>query len=153
MVCNPFFSEVRKNSIFQQLLEKCNVGGGSPKNPKVRLPSSVLTIVTNTSETLSLDPQDLSYIKGNDNYCTVHWHEDGVLQSRILRITIKKLVEQLRPFDFILQCHRSYLINLNETLQITGNAKGYFFESPNFPVRVPVSRSKNSYIKEMRNST
>jgi adenylate cyclase len=149
MKCNPMFSEVRKDPRFQELLETCNLVVTKQEDRKDKKPSEIIILKSNTSETLSFDPQDLSYIESSDNYSTIHWYESGVLQNKILRATLKDLEDQLAPFDYILRCHKSFIINLNEDLIITGNAKGHFFESPYLPLRIPISRSKSKSIKKM----
>ena len=147
--CNPMFSEIRRDPSFQELLEKCNLVDENRKYSKDRKPSHIITITTKTSETLSFDPQDLSFIESSDNYVTIYWHESGVLKNKILRSTLKEIEDQFASFDQILRCHKSFIINLNEELSITGNAKGHFFESPYLPIRIPISRSKSKSIKKI----
>jgi len=148
LLCNPIYSEVREDKRFQKILEQCNLTDESPKHAKNRKPSSSVTIQSDTSETLSVDPQDLCYIEASDNYCTVFWYESGILKNKILRLTLKSMQQQLSSFETIAQCHKSFIINLDQDLSMVGNAKGHFFESLHLPVRIPISRSKAEFFKK-----
>ncbi len=149
LMSDTIFSEIRKDARFQELMQQCNLIVQKQTYRKNRKPSDIVNLTTNTSETLSFDPQDLSFIESSDNYSTIHWHESGVLQNKILRATLKNIEDQLASFDYILRCHKSFIINMNEELIITGNAKGHFFESPYLPVRIPISRSKSKLMKDL----
>ena len=67
----------------------------------------------------------------------------------MLRTTLKNIETQLAPFDYIVRCHKSYIIRLREELNLVGNAKGKFFESPDFSLRIPVSRSKHEVVSQL----
>lgn len=145
--CNPIFIEVREDKRFKKILEQCNLSDEKPKYKKSRKPSTVITILSNTSETLSIDPQDLSFIEASDNYCTIYWYESGILKNKFFRLTLKSMEHQLSSFDYIVRCHKSFMVNIHQGLSITGNTRGHFFESPYLPVRIPISRSKANASK------
>ncbi len=148
MLYNPIYSEIRKDKRYEDVLARFNLNPDSYQSRKKIRPSSTLTIKTNTQEKLNLDPQDIAYVEGEGNYCTVYWHEEGLLQNRILRVTLKQLEEQFITSESIIRCHKSFIINLNEDLKLSGNAKGHFFSSPFFPIKIPVSRSKNDFVRK-----
>jgi DNA-binding LytR/AlgR family response regulator len=143
---NPIFSEVRKDLRFQKIMNQCNLSDEKSTFKKNRKPATVISLTSNTSETLSIDPQDLSFVEASDNYCTIYWYESGILKNIMLRLTLKSMETQLASFKNIVRCHKTFMINLNQELTISGNSRGYFFESKSFPVRIPVSRSKNKTI-------
>ncbi|MEH6535961.1 MAG: LytTR family transcriptional regulator DNA-binding domain-containing protein [Psychroserpens sp.] len=143
---NPMFSEIKKNPRVQDLLIKFN-HLGSKVLTKVKRPSSMITIVSHTNESLALDPQDISFIEANDNYCTVYWQNTGVLSKQMLRTTLKNIELQLQSYPDIVRCHKSYIINLNEDMQISGNVREAYFESTYLPIRIPISRSKKGSIE------
>ena len=148
LMSNPIYDEIREDTRFQNILMQCNLYDESLKYKKSRKPSTVITILSNTSETLSIDPQDLFYIEASDNYCTVYWREGGSLKNKMLRLTLKRMQEQVSAFGNMTKCHKSFMINLDQELSITGNARRHFFESPHLPVRIPISRSKASAFKK-----
>ncbi|MFK5974561.1 MAG: LytTR family transcriptional regulator DNA-binding domain-containing protein [Flavobacteriaceae bacterium] len=144
--CNPIFAEVREDARFQKILKQCNLSDEIATFQKNRKPASIINIKSNTSVTLAIDPQDISYVEASDNYCTVYWYDSGILKNTILRQTLKNIEEQLVPFKNIVRCHKTFMINLYQELKITGNARAYFLESRSLPVRIPISRSKSKSI-------
>ena len=147
LINNPIFSEVKKNSRIQDLLIKLNHLESKSSYNKIKRPSSAVTLISHTNETIVLDPQDISFIEANDNYCTVHWLDSGILTKKMLRITLKSIEEQLRYYKYIIRCHKSYMINLNEDMHIMGNAREAFFESSYLPIRIPISRSRKEFVE------
>ena len=93
-----------------------------------------------------VDPQDISFIEASDNYCTFYWYDSGILKNKILRQTLKNVEEQLLPFNNIVRCHKTFMVNLHQELTITGNARAHFLESGSLPIRIPISRSKSKSI-------
>ena len=146
---NPIFSEVRTHPDFQIILKKCNLFDEKPSFTKNRKPVSILKITSNTLETISVDPQDISFVEASDNYCTIYWHESGILKHKMLRLTLKSLEKQLTDYKNIVRCHKTFIINLHQELTIMGNAKAHFLEGKSLPIRIPVSRSKSMAIKAL----
>lgn len=148
---NPIYNEVRKDKRFTLLLKKLNLDSVSKKNKKHKLPTSTITITTKTKEKLTLDPQNIAYIESHGNYAKVFWFEQNILKNKLLRISLSNFEQQLSKVSYIHRCHKSYIININEPLAISGNSKNYFFESNYYPIRIPISRSKSSYFLKLIN--
>lgn len=146
---NPLYAEIRKDDRYRDFLIRCRLDPDQYVGSNSRKPASMITITTNTRETLQLDPQDIAFVKSDGNYSTVHWHQDDVLHKAVLRLPMSKLEDQLQPYEYLVRCHKSYLVNMDDQLQLTGNARGYFLESTFLPIRIPVSRSKNSQMKSL----
>lgn len=156
LINNPIFSEVKKNVRMQKLLIKCNHEVNKSVFRRTQKPSKTIEITTHTNEVLVLDPQDIAFVEGSDNYCIVHWLDAGILNKKMIRITLKGLDKQLSSFEYLVRCHKSFIINLMENMQLKGNAKATFFESSYLPIRIPVSRTKrieilNLFEKEQAN--
>ena len=145
--CNPIFAEVREDLRFQKIVRQCNLEDTILPIRRNRKPATVIKLVSNTSEVLVIDPQDLSFVEASDNYCTIYWFEYGILNNRMLRITLKSLETQFSAFENIMRCHKTFMVNLHQELSISGNARGYFFESKSLSVRIPVSRSKSDKMR------
>ena len=152
LICNPIFNVVREDKRFRAILSQFNLDQQKPISTKNRKPSNIVTVTSNTSETLTLDPQDISFIEASDNYCIVHWYESGVLKNKMLRLTLTNIGKQLASFDYIIHCHKSFIINSHQAISLSGNTKDAFFESPNLPIRIPISRSKLNDIKVLLKS-
>ncbi len=106
--------------------------------------NEIITINTDAkADMIKLDLQDLIYIKSEDNYCKLYFKEHNKIQSKLVRISLKNIEEQLKNFPEILRCHRSYIVNKNHIQKISGNARSYVvhfalcnetaFVSRNFP--------------------
>ncbi len=59
---------------------------------------------------------------------------------------ISKLESQINEFGLI-RCHRSYIMNPDKVIQVSGNAQGLKLELSNKTYQVPVSRK---YIPEIK---
>jgi TolB-like protein len=147
LMCNPLYSEVREDTRFRDMLRQSNLSEDRPTYYKSRKPATAIVLKSQTADTLSIDPQDVCYAEANDNYCTIYWYDTGILKNKMLRLTLKNLYEQLSSFEYIAHCHKSFVINLDLALSITGNAKGHFFESLQLPIRIPISRAKAAEFK------
>lgn len=144
IICNPIYNEVRKDQRFKLILERLNLNLLQEEKIKQNLPASSITFSTKTKEIFTIDPQFLAYIESQGNYSKVYWFEQNILKNRLLRAPLSSLEQQLSHLSYIHRCHKSYIINTNEPLTISGNTKGYFFESNYYPIRIPISRAKSS---------
>ncbi|OJJ22090.1 hypothetical protein BKI52_08610 [marine bacterium AO1-C] len=151
IICNPIYNEIRKDKRFQALLAKLHLNLAQEPSSRSKLPASSLTLFTKTKERFTLDPQYLAYIESQGNYSKIYWFDQKILKNVLLRVPLSGLEKQLSNLAYIRRCHKSYIININEPLTISGNTKGYFFESNYFPIRIPISRSKaNWFINEFK---
>jgi hypothetical protein len=100
-----------------------------------------------TQESVEMPDGSLLFAEAEDNYSRLFWIEDGEVQRRLLRLTLKNLEGQL-PSGRVARVHRSYLVNLERIDALRGNASGYklYFSSPG--VEVPVARTRSREILE-----
>ncbi|MBK9413892.1 MAG: LytTR family transcriptional regulator DNA-binding domain-containing protein [Bacteroidetes bacterium] len=104
----------------------------------VKIPSQ------NKSEDLSVELDNLLYVKAVENYVEVCLNNKKV----ILRNTLKAVEQSLADFPHFKRCHRSYLVNLQKIKSFSGNAQGLSlrFEAPDAE-EIPVSRAYVPQIK------
>jgi len=97
---------------------------------------------------LTIKPSALLLIKSSDNYIELYYLSGGGVKKQLIRSTLKKAEESVHEFDFIFQCHRTFVVNINHIKEIQGNFQGYklYFDNIDFPV--PVSQK---YISEFKN--
>ncbi len=77
----------------------------------------------NPEKSLTILPDNIIYIQSQDNYIKIEWkNSEDRVKSTLLRTTLKSAITALSDFDSIIQCHRSYLININFIENIKGNA-------------------------------
>jgi len=100
----------------------------------------------NQNESLEIRPADLLYMEAADNYVRMFYHKNGGLENQLFRSTLKKMELQLEGHPQFFRCHRTYLVNLNKVVQVSGNAQGYKLHLNGYGAILPVSRSLNREI-------
>jgi len=124
----------RINKINQKLSQKSNAPAAPIiKNPEPQAkPSST-----------DIDPEALLYIESDKNYCKITT-ESG---TTVIRSTLTTLETQLKPFGYVMRCHRAFLVNMTNVEGIEGSASnGYHLKIKNHPTEVPVSRTYISAV-------
>jgi len=116
--------------------------------PEKEYSGPAVTIQSDTSETLTVVPEQLLYVEADDNYATLHWIEDGQPQAKMLRGNLRNIETQLNS-SRIVRCHRSYLVNVSAIVQVEGNTNGYRLYLRDSDVLIPVSRSKGPQVLQL----
>ncbi|MEM9896404.1 MAG: LytTR family DNA-binding domain-containing protein [Bacteroidota bacterium] len=102
----------------------------------------VLIKGTGNSDTLRINRDQLLFIRSQDNYADIHYLE----REKILRKVIRaKLNDLLIAHPFLVQTHRSYLVNPIQVKEHINSSKKLMLKLPG-DYQVPVSRSKKSEI-------
>jgi hypothetical protein len=89
-------------------------------------------------DSFSIPSSALILIKSADNYIEVFYKIGDEVKKQMIRYSLKKAMETLEEFEFIIRCHRTFIININSVKEITGNSQGYklFLDQIDFPVFV-----------------
>ena len=95
---------------------------------------------------LTLPINDLLYIEAHKNNVCVCYIKEGEVTKTELRSTLTALKTEL-PYDNIFQCHRSFLVNVNNITSAKGNSNGYQLRLSNCRDIIPVSRT---FVPELR---
>jgi len=111
------------------------------KSETIRLTSE------NEKEVVDLHVDDLILIESADNYSTVYFLQNGKIQNKLLRSSLKRLELQAQH-ENLLRCHRTYIVNLKKVITVQGNAQGYRLRFHGFDQAFPVSRALNDTIRE-----
>ncbi|WP_394748933.1 LytR/AlgR family response regulator transcription factor [Spongiimicrobium salis] len=113
------------------------------KTPGRELRKGLITIQGNTlEEDVELRMEDFLFAKVEGNYTEIFSFSSQRLHKTLVRVPLKVLEEQLQTYGDVYRTHRSYLVNLNAIVTISGNAQGYLLTLKNCSLLVPVSRSK-----------
>lgn len=96
---------------------------------------------------LDMKIDEFLYMKAEGNYLEVYSAEKEGVKKKVIRNTLKNVVEQLSAYPFLIQTHRSYLVNLQQIQHISGNAQGYHLQINGITESVPVSRNHISDFK------
>ena len=96
---------------------------------------------------LQLPINDLLYIEAQKNNMVVCYTKDGNLQKAELHTTLTAVLNELQAYENIFQCHRSFVVNLNNITSAQGNSNGYQLKLGKCSTMVPVSRT---YVPKLR---
>ena len=100
---------------------------------------------------LTIPINDLLYVEAQKNNVSVCFVKDGKLQTTEIHTTLTAVAEELKDYENIFQCHRSFIVNVNNITSARGNSNGYQLTLGKATVRrdsgntcpaiIPVSRS------------
>ncbi len=90
-------------------------------------------------------------IESMQNYIHIYKLIEGNIQKETQRMTLSKAVDEFANHD-LQKCHRSYLVNITQVKNVTGNAQGLKLEMmySDCPI-IPVSRAYISIIRNVLN--
>lgn len=112
------------------------------------LPSTIV-LTGSTSESVSLQIDNLLYVEAVGNYVKVYQWRDGQVRSDLLRATSKQIEESLNAYPMIIRCHRAFLVNLGQVEKVvvqSGHMQLCILHSHDL---IPVSRSNMPHVKDM----
>ena len=96
---------------------------------------------------LQLSINDLLYIEAQKNNVAVSHVKDGKIVTTELHTTLAAVLDDLQAYENIFQCHRSFVVNLNNITSAQGNSNGYQLRLGKCQTIVPVSRT---YVPKLR---
>ncbi len=111
--------------------------------------NKIKLIAENEKDTLEIHSEDLFFIESSDNYSTVHFLKNNILQKELLRSSLSRLETQIES-PKIVRCHRSYIVNMDRVARVSGNAQGYKFHLNPIELTVPVARKYSELVERMR---
>ncbi|TRX72137.1 LytTR family DNA-binding domain-containing protein [Carboxylicivirga sp. M1479] len=98
---------------------------------------------------LSIKQDDLLYLQGADNYVTIYYSHQQKQEKFLLRNTLKKLEDTLKPLN-IIRCHRSYMVNFRKVKMIERTKDGLRIKLNTQPlVEIPVSKTYTESIFQL----
>ena len=103
----------------------------------------------NKIEGIRTSLKNLLYIASDGNYSKVVYAKDGSIKEQLLRLSLSNAERQIKAFDSVVRCHRSYIVNFDNVTRISGNARGYRLILRGFDNPIPVSRSFPKKIIKM----
>lgn len=95
---------------------------------------------SNSKEQLSFNINELIFINSDGNYACFHLKDSETIKEKILRKQLTTLEKDFRKYKNIIRCHRSFMINTNYVINVTGNARGYYLHFKEPKKQIPVSR-------------
>lgn len=122
----------KHNAVPTEIIEKIR----KEKKELVSIPSDNLKVPP-----LVLDIDDVLFAQSNNNYTTIVYTSDNKVRQELLRITLKKVNEILDVYPQFIRCHRSFIVNKNEIIEVSGNARSLHVKLKYVKDIIPVSRS------------
>ena len=100
----------------------------------------------NMKEAFVFDLKTLLYIGFEKNYASIYYLENNKTKEQLIRISLHKIALQLEAYKHIVRCHKSYIVNTHQVVEIQGNARSYLLKIKNNDTTqeatlIPVSRS------------
>ena len=90
---------------------------------------------------LQIPLNDLLYVEAQKNNVAVFYKDGDKLASKEILSTLASVLSDLEKYPNVFQCHRSFVVNLNNISSAKGNSNGYILELGGGLASVPVSRS------------
>jgi hypothetical protein len=117
--------------------------------PKPMSSNNTLTLIAdNEKDSLEVLEEQLLYIESADNYANVFFLQSETIDNALIRSSLSRLESQVTKN--IVRCHRSFMVNLNQVEEVSGNAQGYKLKLKNLEKKVPVARKFSSIIDQLR---
>ncbi|MEL7833426.1 LytTR family DNA-binding domain-containing protein [Fodinibius sp. Rm-B-1B1-1] len=95
---------------------------------------------SNSDDRLQLNPNELLYLTSADNYVKIIYRVNSTIKQKLLRGTLKYFENHI-DHPKIIRCHRSYIINLMQITDISGDARGYSLSLRSTDTTIPVSKT------------
>lgn len=96
---------------------------------------------------LQLPINNLLFIEAQKNNVAVSYEREGKVATTELHTTLAAVLDDLKDYENVFQCHRSFVVNLNNITSAQGNSNGYQLKLGESHTIVPVSRT---YVPKLR---
>lgn len=135
-----FLVEIYLNRRNQETAKSINAYMKPELNP-ISIEMIRLEPETIRAEAVELPLDDFLFARSDNNYSTIFFRSGDMVKRQLLRLSLKKMESQLAAHPAIVRCHRSYIVNRNNVVKVSGNARSLLLHLEGFEDTVPVSRS------------
>ena len=108
----------------------------------------LITLSSNTKDSLTLFPDELFYIESVGNYVQVYYRQNGQTSQKMLRATLSQMEEFLIEYPFFVRCHRAFLVNTCHIRKNNGNT----LRLKGLKTAIPVSKASKINVQKRINS-
>ncbi|HAA13356.1 MAG TPA: hypothetical protein DCE41_17360 [Cytophagales bacterium] len=142
------------NILLRRNLEEVKALNASLQKQEQRGQERLIRLASHlVKESIETTTEQLVYLEAAQNYVYVGVLEKGVVSRKLLRLSMKLALDQVTD-DYILRCHRSYVVNLRRVVRVESNAQGLRLRLEGVGKEVPVSRTYRAGVsgalKELR---
>ena len=142
---------LRQNILFkmhikeaEKINRKVNWKFSDDRNDKV-----VVISAQNPTNDFSCNCNDILFFHALDNYVVIHFIKDSNLIKEIIRTTLKKTKDDINEYPNFFHCHKSYIVNLDKVIKVSGNAQGLKLHFDYINEIIPVSRQLHQEFKHI----
>ncbi len=114
-------------------------------------PANTKLILQSGNQQLHFNIDEIIFFESEGNYINIHYLENQILKSKLIRNTLKNIEERLSDKTFF-KSHRAFIINTSFIEKVKGNSQGLSVQLINIEKEIPVSRSNIKEFKELMNS-
>ncbi|MBU3917992.1 LytTR family transcriptional regulator DNA-binding domain-containing protein [bacterium] len=107
----------------------------------VKSEEPICLVAETMKESFQLPQNRLICISSEGNYSKIYYQEQGRVEEKLMRMSLKSVEEHLVNFDKIVRCHRFFIVNLQQIASISGNARSFKLHMEDLGFSIPVSRS------------
>lgn len=138
------------NALLEERQERLSQESEQTQGQKEPPVEEVKCKLTGTYGNISLEvlPTDIIYVESMANYTDICYLENGETKHKTLRLTLKSIKESLGETDFLVQCHRAFIVNLNFVISLSKQDSGYSLQLFGNEKAIPVSRANTAAMKE-----
>lgn len=113
-----------------------------------------ISIQSDTKQKLNIEEDKLCFIRSEQNYSNVFYlNKKEELVSVLLRVSLKKVEEQIQHNPNFVRFHNSFIVNTAYIIDISGNSKSYKLKIKHSDEEIPVSRNfSKEIIEELKRS-
>lgn len=98
----------------------------------------------NKDEKIMIQKTEVLFVKASENYVEIFYSKKDTIQHKTFRNTLSAINLQA---PFLIQCHRSYLVNLTTIKSVKGNSQNAKIEFHYDGLNIPLSKSYYNSIK------
>lgn len=103
----------------------------------------------NINENFSIHISELVFIRSADNYVEIFFKDGPSLSRKLLRNTLRNMELQIKPFSFLIRCHRICIVNTHYIEKLNRSNNSYSLKIKGYEVTLPVSRQYLIRLKEV----
>jgi DNA-binding LytR/AlgR family response regulator len=112
--------------------------------------NNVLEITSeNNGEQLRVQLNQIILVRSADNYIEIIYKDNGKVEKRLIRNTLKSIELQFSLYQSMVRCHRTCIVNLEHIEKLLKRYGSYKLLMKDFEEEIPVSRQYLIRIKEV----
>jgi hypothetical protein len=119
------------------------------KSPDDRNDKLVVISAQNPGNDFSCNSSNILFFRAMDNYVIIHFIKDSDYLKEVIRTTLKKTKEDMNEYPNFFHCHKSYIVNLDKVIKVSGNAQGLKLHLDHTEEIIPVSRQLHQEFKHI----